>query len=122
MASISEGDTHLFLQWRAATPNWDTKSYLDIDLLCNLLYTATAIGVIICFIIIMHKDLSTFGVPLPQAVENVSRVEASIVTQRAGYDLQRLSNGGNDQLLLSGNSAGIVPQVLAQFHLNSPTT
>ena len=60
--------------------------------------------------------------PFPEAVENVGRVKPGIVAERARNDLQGLSNSGDDQLFFPGNCAGVVPQILAQFHLNSSTT
>lgn len=58
----------------------------------------------------------------PQLVEDVGGVEASVVTQLSGDDLQSLGVGANQKLLLARNGSGIIPQVLGQLHLNGPST
>lgn len=53
----------------------------------------------------------------PQFVEDVGGVEAGVVTQLSGDDLQGLCVDSNQQLLLPGDGSGIIPQVLGQLHL-----
>jgi len=60
----------------------------------------------------------TLGVLLAQLVENVGGIETGVVAQLARNDLQALGDGSNQQLLLTGNGARIVPQQLGQLHFN----
>ena len=55
---------------------------------------------------------------LPELVENVGGVEAGVVAKLPGDDLQGLGHGANDELLLAGDGAGVVAQILAQLHLD----
>ena len=55
---------------------------------------------------------------LPELVENVGGVEAGVVAQLPGDDLEGLGHGADDELLLAGDGAGVVAQVLAELHLD----
>ena len=54
---------------------------------------------------------------LAQLVQDVGGIKASVLAQLAGDDLERLGEGGNDELLLAGDGARVCPQELAQLHL-----
>ena len=53
-----------------------------------------------------------------QLVQDVGGVEAGVVAQLSGDDLQGLGVRSDQQLLLPGDGPGIVPQVLGQLHLD----
>lgn len=53
-----------------------------------------------------------------QFVQDVGGVEAGVVAQLSGDDLQGLGVCADQQLLFSGDGSGVIPQVLRQLHLN----
>lgn len=53
-----------------------------------------------------------------ELVEDVGGVEAGVVAELAGDDLQGLGVGADQQLLLAGDGPRVVPQVLGQLHLD----
>lgn len=57
-----------------------------------------------------------------QLVQDVRGVEAGVVAQLSGDDLQGLGVRSDQQLLLSGDGPGVIPQVLGQLHLNGPAS
>lgn len=57
-----------------------------------------------------------------QFVQDVGGVEAGVVTQLSGDDLQGLGVRADQQLLLSGDGPGIIPQVFGQLHLYGAST
>lgn len=63
--------------------------------------------------------LCVFG---SQLVEDVGGVEARVVAQLPGDDLQGLGVRSDEQLLLSRDGPGIVAQVLGQLHLDRSST
>jgi len=62
------------------------------------------------------------GVFSAQFVEDVRGVEAGVVTQLSGDDFQGLGVRADQQLLLSWNGPGVIPQVLGQLHLYGSST
>lgn len=56
-----------------------------------------------------------------QLVEDVGGVEAGVVAQLPGDDLQGLGVRSDQQLLFPGDSPGVIPQVLGQLHLYGPS-
>ena len=58
--------------------------------------------------------LCVFGA---QFVQDVGGVEAGVVAQLSGDDLQGLGVRSDQQLLFSRDGPGIIPQVLGQLHL-----
>jgi hypothetical protein len=59
---------------------------------------------------------------LPELVEDIGGVEASVVTELPGDDLESLGHGADEKLLLAGDATGVVAQVLAQLHLDRTAT
>ena len=59
---------------------------------------------------------------LPQLVEDVGGVKAGVVAELAWDDLEGFGHGSDQQLLLTGDGARVVPQVLRQLHLNRTAT
>lgn len=55
---------------------------------------------------------SYLGVFRAQLVEDVGGVEAGVVAQLPGNDLQGFGVRSDEQLLLPGNGPGVIPQVL----------
>lgn len=60
-----------------------------------------------------------FGAEL---VEDVGGVEAGVVAELAGNDLQGFGVSADQQLLFAWNGPGIVPQVFGKFHLDGAAT
>lgn len=58
----------------------------------------------------------------PQFVQDVCGVEAGVVAQLSGDDLQGLGVCSNQELLFSGDGPRVVPQVLGQLHLYGSST
>lgn len=56
-----------------------------------------------------------------ELVQDVGGVEAGVVTQLAGNDLQGFGVSTNQQLLLAWNGPGVVPQVFGKLHLDRAT-
>ena len=57
-----------------------------------------------------------------QFVQDVGGVEAGVVAQLPGDDLQGLGVRSDQQLLFPGDGPGVIPQVLGQLHLNGSST
>lgn len=55
---------------------------------------------------------------LSQLVQDVGRIETGVVAQLLRYDLERLGDRTDHQLLLARHVARILPQVLGQLHLD----
>ena len=70
----------------------------------------------------MCLNVLTLCVFLPQFVENVGGIEASVVTQLSGYHLQSLGECTNQQLFFASDRSRIVTQILAQLHLDRTAT
>ena len=70
------------------------------------------------FVCVFPAHLCMLGA---QLVEDVGGVEAGVVAQLPGDDLQRLGVCTDQQLLLARDGAGVVPQVLGQLHLDGAT-
>lgn len=54
------------------------------------------------------------GMLLPQAVQDVCSVQAGVVTELPGDDLQSLGKGVDEQLRLAGNGPRMIPQIPAR--------
>ena len=59
---------------------------------------------------------------LAQLVEDVGRVKASIVAELARDHFERAGHGADQQLLLAGDAARKVAQVLGQLHFDGAAT
>lgn len=57
-----------------------------------------------------------------QLVQDVGSVEAGVIAQLSGDDLQGLGVRSDQQLLFSRDRPGIIPQVLGQLHLYGSST
>ena len=55
---------------------------------------------------------------LTQLVQDVGGVEAGIVAELAGNDLEGLGHGADDELLLAGDGAAVVAEVFGQLHVD----
>lgn len=69
-----------------------------------------------------HVFLSYLCVFGAQFVQDVGGVEAGVVTQLSGDDLQGLSVRSDQQLLFSGDGPRVIPQVFGQLHLYGTST
>ena len=56
---------------------------------------------------------------LSQLVQHVCCVEAGVITQLAGDDLQCLGIGADEQLGFASNRSGMIPEMPALCHVQS---
>lgn len=59
---------------------------------------------------------------LSKFVEDVSGIEARIVSNLSGDDFQGLGKGVDDELLFSVDVSGVLSEVFADFHFSSATS
>lgn len=59
---------------------------------------------------------------LSKLVQDVGCIESGVVAQLSRNHFERLRHATDEQLLLTSNGTRVVPQVLAQLHLNCSTT
>merc|ERR1719234_2295441 len=72
----------------------------------------------------MNEDIadSIASVFLPQLVQDIGRIKASVIAKLPCNHLKSLGHCSDDKLFLSSNCPAVVAQVLGKLHVNSSTS